>query len=127
MSKWYNKSIEIVTKKNFISVLLFVVSITFYLLKKVSDNENARHISIYSFSLGIGEYIGDKIADRYSEKRYRKRLEPLFTLLLLMFLIISLSIEKFFESANFFSTFLVGGYFGVKFGFGIKKMKGKNK
>lgn len=57
MVKWYNKSIEIITKRNILAILSFIFSMGFYAIKKVSDSETAGILGIALFSMGVGLFF----------------------------------------------------------------------
>lgn len=121
-SKWYKKSIYVVTERNFISVLLFLSSVVFYFIQKVSEGQIAKFISIYSFFLGIGENIGDKIGEKYSSKNISR----FFLLFVAITCIIFLSIKDIIKSAEFIQAVLVGIGLGTFMGFELKKLRLKN-
>lgn len=121
-SKWYKKSIYIVTERNFISVLLFLSSVVFYFIQKVSEGQIAKFISIYSFSLGIGENIGDKIGEKYSSKNISR----IFLLFVVISCIIFLSIKDIIKNADLIQAVCIGIGLGALMGFELKKMRIKN-
>jgi len=120
--KWYKKSIEIVTARNFISVLLFVMSLAFYAIAKMSDSKTAKFISMYSFFLIIGENIGDRIGEKYSSKNISR----FFLLFVIISCIIFLSIKDIIKSAEIIQAVLVGIGLGGLIGFELKQMRKKN-
>jgi hypothetical protein len=121
-TKWYKKPIYVVTERNFISVLLFVMSLAFYAIEKMSDSKTAKFISMYSFFLGIGENIGDKIGEKYSSKNISR----LFLLFVAISCIIFLSIKNIIKSAEIIEAVFVGIGLGGLMGFELKQMRRKN-
>lgn len=111
MTKWYNKPIEIITRRNYISVLLFINSFALYVFQKLNDNNDAKIISIFSFSLGIGQSIGERIG----EKRKKN------TLLLCLLAVVVIS-PVFKESV---SMFILGISIGELMGYNIGRMRAK--
>ncbi|MBU0670566.1 hypothetical protein KKF29_00230 [Patescibacteria group bacterium] len=121
-SKWYKKSINIVAERNFISVLSFISSLFFYIIQKISNSENAKFISIFLFSIGIGEYVGDKIGEKYSSKN----ISSISSLFLIIVSIIFLIVGGSNKEIEFIYSSLIGVGFGVSSGFELKKMRIKN-
>jgi len=121
-TKWYKKSIYVVTERNFISVLLFVMSLAFYAIEKTSDSKDAKFISMYSFFLGVGENIGDRIGEKYSSKNISR----LFLLFIVVGYIISLIIKDIIKSMELIQAVWVGISLGACIGFNIKQLRKKN-
>jgi hypothetical protein len=55
MSKWYNKPINVITNKRFISILLLSLTVLTYVIEKITEGE----IVFTQFMLGL--YIGQQI------------------------------------------------------------------
>ncbi len=117
MTKWYQKSIYIVTRKNFLSIFLLIFTIFFYILESITGKE--KNISMFFFVLNIGQYIGDKFANR--QKR-----NALF-IFLLIFAIISYIIEGIIGSNKKITILLLSLAVGQQIGFLVAKYKAKNK
>jgi len=117
MAKWYNKSIEVITKRNVITVLLFILSFFFYAIQKISDNEAAKIIGIFSFSTAIGQYIGERIS--------LKRKKNILIFYLLSISIIFLIFGNSLKNGEIISTILLGITAGEGMGFHVGRMRAK--
>jgi hypothetical protein len=60
MKKWYQKSIYIVTRKNFLSFFLLLSTIFFYIIEEVIGSDKS--ISTFLLGLTIGQQIGYRVA-----------------------------------------------------------------
>ncbi|MBU3918566.1 hypothetical protein KKC63_01500 [Patescibacteria group bacterium] len=60
MIKWCKKQIYIITKKNFISVFLWLFAIFFFILENFIDTDYS--ISSFLLALAIGQEIGYLVA-----------------------------------------------------------------
>ncbi len=119
MTKWYNKPIAIVTKRNFVTVLLFINSLFFYIVQKISDSEMAKDIGISSLSMGIGQYIGEKIG-------FNKKKNVISTFLLLISILFYF-LGKNIENGETITLALIMGFLGEEMGFHIGKMRAKKR
>lgn len=117
MTKWYNKLIEVVTKKNFIAVLLFINSLFFYVIQKISDSKEAKIIGIFSFSMGMGQSIGERLGFK------RKKNVVVFPLLFIA--IVSFIFQNYIKNGGIVTTILVAISLGEAIGFSIGRVRAK--
>jgi hypothetical protein len=117
MTKWYNRQIEVVTKRNFISVFLFIFSIFFYFVQKISDSDTAGIIAIFSFSISIGQSIGERIGEK-------RKNDPIMFYLLAITIIICI-FQKVITYGETVSMFAAGILVGERIGFEIGRMRAK--
>jgi|GEM_PF-3853592 len=122
MVKWYNKPIEIITKRNVITVLLFINSLFFYAIQRTSNSEIAKSIGIFSFSMGIGQYIGERVGIKR-----KKNISTIPLLFIFFILIISLSFQDYIKNGKIISEILLGILVGEEMGFQIGRLRAKKK
>ena len=60
MEKWYQKSIHIITRKNFISFFLLLSTIFFYVVEEIVGSDKS--ITIFLLGLTVGQQIGRRVA-----------------------------------------------------------------
>jgi hypothetical protein len=60
MKKWYQKSIYIITRKNFLSFFLLLSTIFFYVIEEVIGSD--KNFTIFLLGLTIGQQIGHRVA-----------------------------------------------------------------
>ena len=60
MEKWYQKSIYIITRKNFISFFLLLSTIFFYVVEEIVGSDKS--ITIFLLGLTVGQEIGRRVA-----------------------------------------------------------------
>ncbi len=113
MTKWYNRPIEVVTKRNVIAVILFFNSLFFYVIQKISDSGTAKNIAIFSFSMGVGEYVGEQLG-------FKSKKDP-YTFFIILILIVSLVFLP-----NLISLILAGIALGEKVGFYSGRTRSKS-
>jgi|AntAceMinimDraft_18_1070375.scaffolds.fasta_scaffold79320_3 hypothetical protein len=56
MEKWYKKQFHVVTKKNFISVFLWIFAIAFFLLENIMEKD--RGFSLFFIGSALGQELG---------------------------------------------------------------------
>jgi len=119
MTKWYDKPIEVVTKKNVVTVLLFINSLFFYVIQKIGDNETAKTIGIFSFSMGVGQYIGERIGF--------KRKKNVAAVILISILVISYIFRRNIGNGEVITIILAAVSLGEEIGFHIGRMRAKRR
>jgi len=60
MSKWYKKYYYVVTRKNFVSVFMWIFGIFFFFLENITGAD--RGFSLFFIGLAMGQEIGYHIA-----------------------------------------------------------------
>ena len=60
MEKWYQRSIHIITRKNFISFFLLLSTIFFYVVEEIVGSDKS--ITIFLLGLTVGQEIGRRVA-----------------------------------------------------------------
>ena len=61
MAKWYNKSIYIITEKNFVSFLLLLLTIVVYAVEEMSGGEMV--YTQFMLGLTLGQKIGSAVEE----------------------------------------------------------------
>ena len=121
--EWYKKSINIVTEENFISTLSFFSSLFFYFVYWTAEAEVAKFLSIFSFSLGVGEIIGEKT----HEEQRNKKVKLILLLFLIIIYLISSTFKDFIDNTEIIQAISVGAYLGLVIGFETKKLRLKKR
>jgi len=117
MTKWYQKPIYIVTKNNFISVLLSIFTLFTYVVEKIHGQDKT--LGNFFLSITIGQFIGSKVINKKRENMI------LFLLLILTF--ISYIIEMVIGSGIKITVILLGLTIGQPMGYSIAKTERKGK